>query len=320
MARRTDLVMTNFYEPHLNGRQQKNNPANNTQVLTERMYMRVLSELSMNRFKWEGLPDSIDERFLEMKLFYNALAVFYFDTDYDRYLALQAAGNGGYNMYENPVNFLVTGNSEGGNTSFINKTLSAIDTSKKPAQCVPIWANYSRIPDLDIVLLYSKKLASIDRTIEINVENMRYTKVVTVEENQRLSYVNILRQHAEGQPVIFGTNSMNLGEAVNVFDVGVPVDAVPNLLIARSKLWNDCMTLLGINNSNQDKKERLVSDEVSANDDQIEMTRAIALNARQQAAAAITRRYPELTVTVDFKSSDTTAAKDDTKELGEGDE
>lgn len=57
------------------------------------------------------------------------------------------------------------------------------------------------------------------------------------------------------------------------------------------------MTLLGINNGNQDKKERLVADEVSVNNEQVVAARGVALHSRQMAAEEINRRY-QLNVSV----------------------
>ena len=51
------------------------------------------------------------------------------------------------------------------------------------------------------------------------------------------------------------------------------------------------MTFLGINNANQDKKERLVVAEVSANDSEIMMARKIALDSRQLACEQINKKY-----------------------------
>jgi hypothetical protein len=168
---------------------------------------------------------------------------------------------------------------------------------------VPIWANYSRTPDLDIIHLYASKLANIDRTIEITANNMRKTKVVAANESERLSYVNVLRQLAEGQDTIFGTKGLgaDLGEAVTVLDLGVEPTLLSSLQIGRAKLWTECMGMLGINGANQDKKERLVAAEVGANDEQVQATRNIALNARQFACEQINRLYG-LSVSVDFKT------------------
>ena len=246
-------------------------------TLTETMYHRVLTELSVNRFKWVGMPDTIDERFLELTLFRQALCVFYFDKDVDRYMALRAAGVGKLNMYDNPTQFMVIGN------SMVSKTLTA-------KECVPIWGNFLRYPDNDIVLLYANKLANIDRTIEINLLGSRHSHVLFVDENERLSYVNLMRQQAEGQPILFGAPGLSM-EKIQSFNIGIDKDVVLNLMLAKAKMWNECMTLLGINNSNQDKKERLVSAEVGANDDQVTSARGVALNARMLAAEQINRIF-----------------------------
>src|SRR5690606_31619781 len=78
-------------------------------------------------------------------------------------------------------------------------------------------------------------------------------------------------------------------------------DHIEKLSIVRARLWNECMGLLGINNSNQDKKERLVSDEVKANDDQVSSSRRVNLNARQDAAEHINSVYG-LNISVDYYS------------------
>lgn len=289
--KRGDAVYDGIYAPF------KNNPAGNALSLNERMYIRILTELSANRFKWIGLPDSIDERFLELTLFHQALAVFYWDPDYDRYLALRASGSGHVNMYDNPTTFTVVGNQS------ISKTLHAGSYVAEetvggekisvtlPPECVPIWGNYLRIPDRDIVYVFAKRLAQIDRTIDINLQAMRYTTVITAPENQRLSWINIFRQWQEGQPVILGVEGLQLDDMVKVWPVAPDKDVPLNLQISKSRIWNECMTLLGINNANQDKKERVVTGEVESNNDQVVSNRGIALNSRKIACDQIQRRW-----------------------------
>lgn len=291
MSKKRDLVWDNYYAPYASGF--KNNPTNDLQALTERMYMRHLTELAINRFKWSGLPRSIEPRFLELELFRHALVVWYWDKDFNRYMAVSASGNGGLNHYENPVSYTTYGN------KYISKTLKGTD-------CVPIWANMLRCPDIDIVQVYARRLSTLDRTIEIAAKNLRKSKVVIADENQRLSWQNINRQIDEGVEVIYGTSALDTSQA-QVFDFGGDPVGLLNLMIAKSKLWNECMTMLGINNANQDKKERLVSDEVAANDDQVFATRGIALNSRKLACEIINDKYkyPDgspLEISVDFNT------------------
>lgn len=287
MAKRDDFVWNNIYTPHLRGGNPENNPVKNEKVLAERMYVRVFTELACNRFKWTNLPKTIDVRFLELTLFRKGLSIFFFDEynketkkgGTDRFFALEGSGAGPVNMYDNPTRFQVTGNGQ------MNRVLSG-------KECVPIWSNYLRVPDWDIVLLYASRLAQIDQTISIASMNMRNTNVVISDENTRLSMTNFMRQRDEGQPIIFATNGFN-PQNIAAIDLKQHPDTLPKLMIAKSKLWNECMTLLGINNANQDKRERLVSDEVSANDEQIDAVRQIALNARQEACDRINEMYGE---------------------------
>jgi hypothetical protein len=69
--------------------------------------------------------------------------------------------------------------------------------------------------------------------------------------------------------------------------MGINVADIEKLHIVRTRMWNECMGLLGIDNANQDKKERLVAAEVDANSDQASMMRYVNLNARRMAAEQI---------------------------------
>ena len=281
-----------FTQFDTNGWGYNNDPQLNDQMFTEQMYLQTLTELCVNRFKWEGLPEEIDRRFIELTLHSQGLVLFFHEsTEYDRYFALKGMAHGQINMYDNPTLFTAIGN------SMIQRDLNARD-------CVPIWANSLRIPQRQAIVLYARKLAKIDRTIDITIENMRYSRLVTGNANQRQSLVNIMRQVDEGKPIVYVTPGFD-PSSVQVFDLGVHPDTLPKLMDARNSLWNQAMGFLGINNANQDKRERLVASEVQANDEQVLAVRETALNARQYACEQINRMFPDLNVSVSY---DQTAA------------
>lgn len=277
-----------IYNRHLYGSMFANNPGNNRLAIIERMYLRVLTELAVNRFKWSGFPDSVDVRFLEMTLFYQALSVFYHDDEYNEFFALRGGSTNFLNMLDNPTGFFVVGN------NFVGKTVSA-------KKAVPIWANYVRVPDLDIVSIYSTRLANMDRSVEINAENARRSKYIVSNENQQLSMVNINRQIDEGQNGIRVAGPMQDMSGVVSVDLGVDPLTIVNLHILRTREWSECMGLLGIDNANQDKKERLVSSEVDANNDQTSMMRYVNLNARRIACDQINKMF-NLNVSVEYNT------------------
>lgn len=276
------------------GRKFANNSTNNRVNLIERMYIRILTELASNRFKWEGLPPEIDLRLLELTLFRQALSVFYFDKKYDKYFALPGAGTNWNSITDNPVGFSIAGGIE-----YMASNVSAVRDTERARKAIPIWSNYLRMPDSDIVYIYANRLAELDRTIEINSDNARQSKVLIMSENQKLSVTNIDRQISEGQNGIKIGGPLGDMQFVQALDLGINPDSLEKLHILKVREWNECMGYLGIENANQDKKERLVASEVDANNDQTSMTRFVNLNARRIAAKEISEYY-EMDVTVRY--------------------
>lgn len=267
-----------------------NDPQANDQVMVEQMYWQTLTELCVNRFKWEGLPEEIDRRFIELNLHQQGLVIFFKEEKkYNRFFALAGTAMGTPNMYNNPTHFMAIGN------TMIQEELDA-------RHCVPIWANSLRIPQWRAINIYARKLAKADRTIDIMIDNLRYTRLVTGNANQRQSLVNIMRQVDDGQPLVYTTPNFDPA-SVQSLDLGMHPESLPKLMDARNSLWNQAMGFLGINNANQDKRERLVASEVQANDEQVLAVRQGNLNARQYAAEQINRMFG-LDVSVTYDQTD----------------
>lgn len=309
-----------MYDAHLAGTPFQRNPTTDRTAIIERMYQRLITELACNRFKWEGLPESIDVRFMELTLFHRALSVFYWDKDYNKFFALQGASTGFLNMMNNPTAFSVVGN------NFVGKTIGAYQPWKSENEdvsgedkekAVPIWANYLRIPDWDIMAIYSSRMAQMDRTIEVNSKNARRNKVIIAPDNLRLSAQNIIREIDEAYDNIQVNAEGPLADMqfVQAVDMGINVNDIEKLHIVRTRQWNECMGLLGIENANQDKKERLVADEVDANNDQTSMMRFVNLNARREACEIINKLHG-LKVSVEYNTQVEREAQQAAEQLG----
>lgn len=277
IRRRNDEVFREVYEPFLAPRR---TASSDTQAI-QWMIERKLLELAMNRFEWKNLPEEIDIRWLEMSINFYGLAVFFYDEDYGKYFALRGAGIGQLNMMGNPIEFMVYGN------GYYEKTVKA-------EECVPIWANYMRMPDWDIIRIYSQRIAEMDRTIEINSKSARRTKIMTMSENGRLTAENVNRQIDDGAAVIKVADNIVVDQMINNIDLSVDPDSIINMHMLRTREWQEAVNMLGINTSNQDKKERMVASESAGNDDLIATIRATNLQARQQACEQINRMFPDI--------------------------
>lgn len=283
-----------------------NNPAANNERMIQINIERNISELAVNRFKWTGLPDSIDPRFLEISLLLNGLVVFYWEDKFDKLLAVKASSTGYVNFMDWPTSYTVIGpgskinaGNDDGATTFMPKMLSGYNpfveypAGKAERKAIPMWPNYFRQSEIDTIQIYSRRLATTDVTLEINTRNARQNKVVTSTSNTQLSMVNLVRQMDEGVNVIQPKDAGML-DNISAIDLGIDYHLFDSLSIMRTRWWNECMGLLGIDNANQDKKERLVADEVSANNGQTDSMRYVALQARKQACGYINEVFGHL--------------------------
>lgn len=304
------------------------NSAQQREFLIQRNLEADITDLAMNRFKYEGLDDSkiaIDERFLEMCLFYNGMCVIYWDKDYDKLLAVRGTGTGYVNMLDNPVSFTVIGpgsiskpTDDTTPAQFQNKTLSAyqkvahneLSDDEKRKKAVAMYPNYLRRPEVEKVRLYANRIATLDRTIEINSKAARRTKFIKGTGNTQLSMVNVARGLDIGDELIQVTGALQDMDFIEALDLGVPSDAYTEPHILRARIWNEIMTLLGIDSANQDKKERMVQAEVSANDEQTESMKFVALNARRQSLKQVNEVFGT-NITVDYN---TTAKEEEAQE------
>jgi hypothetical protein len=289
------------------------------------MIERKLMEISMNRFTWEGMEEvGVNVRWMEMALNFTALAVFqpakakvHFsdgsseDVGLGKFEALRAGAGTGLTRTGEPTSFWLYG------MDGSNEMVRATD-------CVPIWSNFMRIPDWDIIDIYARRIAEMDTTIEINAENARQMKILRTTQNTSKSIGNINRQLSSGARAIeVDSTSIDPMDAISVLDFEVKPDHIMNMHILRTREWSECMTLMGINNANQDKKERLTAAETAGNDDVIATIRETNLKARRIAAKQINEKYfageekIKVDYTTDMKTAVLKGAGDDATNTGE---
>lgn len=256
------------------------------------LYQNMLWGLAEARFVWDGLPETVNERYLERVLHRHGLAVFFEDPRLHAFFALHAAGTGDVDVYGDPKTFRVTGN------RYINRDISSKD-------CVPIWTNRNRVNDQWVVNYYAAALAEAAETVRVNALNSRSPMILALSQEQRLAGENFYRQVAEGQPVIVTVKDdmgRGLAESVQVLDNRQSPNAISDAIRVKKEIWDDAMLALGIQCAPPDKKERLVDDEVEAIQGQTAAFRGVAIGARQEAADAINERYG-LNVSVHWRHS-----------------
>lgn len=273
-------------------------------LLNNRTYLQYynrLLELAINMYEWKNLPDTVDERFLELTLFSDGMAVFFRDEILGE-LCLQCMIGGELDVYRIPIDR--TAYATNGYQMRLNNQNSVI-----------IFNNYTHTSSMLDVEMYARRLYEIERTIDVNVKAQKTPLIIRATENQRLTMKNLYMQYDGNEPFIFGDNNLDM-DAIKVLPTNAPYVA-DKLNILKRQIWNEALTYLGIENSNTEKKERLVSDEVNSNLGGVAAQRFCRLNARRKAADQINKMFG-LNIEVDFREEVKEMFKADNGEEEEG--
>lgn len=238
-------------------------------------YYNRLTELAISMFEWKNLPETIDPRFLELALYSDGYAVFFRDEELGE-LALQCMIGGQLDVYRIPK--FRKAYATNGYQRELDDTNSVI-----------IFNNYLHTNSMLDVEMYSRRLYELERTVDVNVKAQKTPVIIQCTENQRLVMKNLFMQYEGNEPFIYGDKNLDLS-GIKVFNLNPPYVA-DKLNTLKREIFNEALTYLGISNVNIQKKERLLSDEVTRNMGSIEAQKFTRLNARKDACKQINKLF-----------------------------
>lgn len=269
-------------------KKKKNQSFHNTLMANGATYVQYynrLMELSMSMFEWKNLPDTVDERYLELGLFSSGCMVFFKD-DVIGELALNMTYHGGFDIYGEPTRRRAYSKYNQFQTT-LNKDNSVI-----------IWNNMLRTNSALDVQMFAYRLYNLDRIVDINANAQKTPVLITCDEKQKLTMKNLYLQYEGNYPVIFGDSNLDI-KSLSVLKTDAPFvsDKIYDLKV---KIWNEALTYLGISNINTTKKERMITDEVIRNQGGTIASRYSRLESRRRAVKKINKMFG-LNITVDYR-------------------
>ena len=242
---------------------------------TFQFYYNRLTELALSTFEWLNLPETVDERFLELVLNEQGYALF-FEDDVLGFLTLQCTIGGKLNVYRIPVDRQAWAT----NGFFLNRD---------ETNSVIIFNNLIHDNTQNMVELFAYKMYLIDTVLDINVNAQKTPILVSCDENQRLTMLNLYKEYDGNAPFIFGTKGIDVN-ALKVLSTNAPYLA-DKLQQHKTNVWNEALTYFGISNVNVNKKERMISDEVIRSQGGTIASRYSRLASRKQACQQINKMF-----------------------------
>lgn len=247
-------------------------------------YLERMKKICLSMFEWQNLPQSCNARFLEMCLFYNGQAALLYDDEYG-FINTMAADGGYINIYGLPTE--INCYSYRFNQ---RRSLYTVDIGEeKSKECILVMNNYERVPTTATISLFAYRLAEAQRTADTNIKSLRTPILITTDQKQYFTLKKMYEEYDGNTPAIFADKNLISPEALKAIKTDAPV-LFNDIMEYKREIWNEFLCFIGLQNLNE-KKERLITNEVDSNNEVINMNLQALLIPRKEACKQFNEKY-----------------------------
>ena len=240
---------------------------------TQEILSRFLN-LAINRFKWENLPIGLESRKIEEFLILYGQVAFFNDETFGN-MILPCYPTNDLNVYYEPTKVNVIGHK-------YNRTKDIDDV-------VIIRNNATSDNDIDDLNTFATRINELELTMDINLNSQKTPYVILCDEKERLTFKNIIQEVRRFKYAIFGSKGLKTNN-IDVLNTSSPY-LLDKLQIQKRELFNELLSFLGINSNAVEKKERVLVDEVNANNEFILVNLEHMFEERKKAVELINAKF-----------------------------
>ena len=248
-------------------------------------------------YEWT-LPETWDEDYFKTVLFCTGRVGIVNTQEFG--VIPQYCTLGGYNVFYRPAWIMVT-------NPLLKSTIQA--DINKDCSVIKIMPDYEGIADL--VSHYADKLALASESVEVDLNNIKIATIFAAENKaQAEAYKKMFDKVASGDPaVVLDKNLFNedgsprwIPFTQNVKNTYIITDLINDIRSIR----NEFLTEIGIpNNNNSAKRERMIVDEVNANNTETKAKSSLWLESIKKGFKQTKAIFPEVgTLDVKFRFDD----------------
>ena len=241
-------------------------------------YLDRLRMLATSLFTWKGLDEVAGtgaSRFLEQSLYDNGRACFVKDDNLG-FMVLNVNPSDKLNIYLLPTR--------------VNAWSIGYNKKYNFDDIVYIMNNELQKPTLASLELFAYRLYETERTIDINLQAQKTPIIIEGDTKTILTLKNVYMQYSGNTPFIFGNKQFDISNKLNVLKTDAPY-LIDKLDVHKHQIFNDALTVLGIDNANTDKKERLITNEVESNDQLVKYYLNCWYKTRKKACDEINEKF-----------------------------
>lgn len=249
-------------------------------------YYDYLLSISYQLIEWEGLPDTIDPNYLEKTLHNYGFVGFYKDPEID-FIVTSGSSQSIFNHYNVPIKFQSSAVGYDKAFNLFNYGDQIPDNIKNYG--VLIRNNDMSQPTINSINLFAHELAQLKQIINVNLNAQKTPVLISTDKETLLTMKNVYSQFEGNSPVIIVDNKIDMN-TLKVHKTDAPF-VVDKITLQRNSVWNEFLTFIGINNISTDKKERMITNEVDGNNEQITASSNTFLKSRMEACNLINQLY-----------------------------
>lgn len=245
--------------------------------------------IALNLYEYDGVPDSVDIRMLEMSFLLRGAGMI--AEIQGNLFSLICAPGGNYNLYGNPLTAYGYG-LNGFNEEFklwvpgsdVPLTRKGVQKQEsKSFNAVMGFDNKARFPYINYIATEAMRLADIKRAEDVIRSNLKRPAIIAVEESQVSSVQTAIRsKDSNEEAIVIGLSGFS-PDSAKVWDLKTDPTLLSAFADAYEREENILRDIFGLNSlPNQDKKERLITNEADANNQATQSSADIRLNAREE--------------------------------------
>lgn len=216
---------------------------------TYELYKREMITLAENVFEFENLPKFIDVAFLNKQLLLKGSIAFFRD-DVLGIIALPYTVIGELDVYGRPQ------------TIMAHASNGRYYARLKSDEFVIMYDNNGRYPIYLDICQMSERIAMCVRTQDINLVQQRTPRIWKTTQDKKLSIENLINE-IDGM-----AENVAVYDSIDIDDLGVVTSPAPYVTdkidLHLDKLWAEFYRLIGVANLTEQKRERVIRDEMVA--------------------------------------------------------